>query len=159
MNFSLKYYFVFFIAVLSVLYQSCIDWENPYEDIGEARIGVSNDSRLQDGDTVYADVNHIYELKLDLFLKEFIDRFTVRVGGITAISDCTVIVTENVDNPFSLNLQFSKKGEIPITLVTYFEDGSEIGKGISVYGIVAVDNTPPTSLGIRKKSGVVHECE
>ncbi len=131
-----KYYFGFILVAVSLLYQSCIDLENPYEDASKARIVITNDSRLQDGDSVFANKASKYELKLAFFLKEYIDIFTVRVGGETTVTDTSVVVTESINNPFSLNLQFSDSGQIPIAIITYYKDDTEKEKNISVFGII-----------------------
>ncbi len=153
-----KYYFGFILVGISLLYQSCIDLENPYEDTSKARIVITYDSRLQDGDSVFADKVSNYKLKLAFFLKEYIDLFTVRVGSVTTVLDTSVVVTENIDNPFSLNLQFSDSGQTPITIITYYKDDTKKEKSIFIYGIIPVSDPvfPPGGPGEVLANGIHH---
>lgn len=126
------------LLCISIIYLSCIDWVNPYEDIGKARIIIAENS-LKDGDTVKVDST--YQLILAVLLQEHIDRFTVEINKNASWTDTTVRIDNMKENPLTFNVAFYETGNIEIEITTYYVDNRYSTQKISVYGIMTIGPT------------------
>ncbi len=117
---------------IPILYLSCIDSVNPYDDIGKAKVIIAENS-LKDGDTV--NVDSTYKLILAVLLQEHIDRFTITINKNASWTDTTFDIDNMKENPITFNIAFYEAGTIEIKITTYFVDNRYFVENIYVYGV------------------------
>ena len=116
---------------VSIVGLSCIDWANPYEDTGKAKVIIAENS-LKNGDTVKVDST--YQLILAVLLQEHIDSFTININKNASWTDTTVHIDNMNENPLTFNVAFYEAGTIEIKITTFYVNDRFSVQNIYVYG-------------------------
>ncbi len=119
-----------FIFALLVM-QSCINIENPYTDISNAKIVIEDKSQIKDG--VNIEKGKTYTLVLGIEIRELIEKFQLNALENELWTDSTIHIKDLKKNPISFNVRYRSTGQKRIALLTYFTDGKDYPKNISIY--------------------------
>jgi len=120
---------------------ACIDGTNPYKDYTQSKVIIANDSPLQNGDTV--EVDEKKELKLVVYLFEYIDSFAIHISGSASWNDTTVNVFDGMSNPLSFEITFTGAGVNTVDIITYYKDGNILTQKITIYSGAIGDHKGP----------------